>query len=146
MTELSSREPDFKKFVDVVATVWPAATIYPRGARFRVRDRDDLGELIPEFARGRTGTVVTVDGPVSLDGDIHRRKANVQAIPAVGLADVLDLLGVVVEMVHVVRYDDEPGVCVALSHKWMEPLPASAPPPSNALQSGRRKDTGTKDE
>lgn len=137
MTDLPSREPDFQKFVAIVAAVWPAATIYPRGTRFRVRDRDDVGELIPDIARGRTGTVVTVQGPVSLDGDIHRRKANVQEIPAVGLADVLDLLGVVVEMVHLVQYDDQPGVCVSLSHKWMEPLTDSEPPPTApTLQSG----------
>lgn len=124
MTDLPTGEPDFHKFVDVVATVWPTAAIYPRGARFKVRDTDARGELVPEFARGRTGTVITVDGPVLLGGDIHRRQANVQGIPAVHLAGVLDLLGVVVEMVHVVEYDDEPGVRAQLSHKWMQPLTA----------------------
>lgn len=131
MTDSQRHEPDLHKFVGVVAAVWPEATIYPPGARFKVRDRGDLGELIPIFARGRAGTVVTVDGPVSLAGDIQRRKANVEASSAVGLADVLDLLGVVVEMVHIVEYDDEPGVWVSLSHKWMEPLTAT-PLPSAA--------------
>lgn len=125
MTDLQNGEPDFQKFVDVVAKVWPTATVYPRGARFKVRDRDDRGERVPEFARGRTGTVVTVDGPALLGGDIHSRKADVRGIPAVHLAGVLELLGVVVEMVHVVEYDDEPGVCVQLSHKWMQPFKAS---------------------
>lgn len=99
----------------------------PQGARFRVRNHDDAGDLIPCFARGRTGTVVTVECPVVLADDIHGRKADVEGIVAIGLADVLDLLGVVVEMVHIVQYDDEPGVDVRLSHMWMEPLPQSAP-------------------
>ncbi|ETZ57005.1 hypothetical protein L840_3392 [Mycobacterium sp. MAC_011194_8550] len=115
-------EPDFGKFVELATAIWPGATIYPGGTRFRVRDHDDLGYSIPAFARGRTGTVVTVEGPVALSGDIHGRKADVEGISAIGLGDVLDLLGVIVEMVHVVEYDDDPGVAVRLSHLWMEPV------------------------
>ena len=126
VTDVSTAEPDFQKFMNAVAAVWPSATIYQRGTRFKVRDRDDLGYPIPDFARGRVGTVVTVDGPVLLAGDLHRRKANVEG--TVGLADVLDLLGVVAEMVHIVRYDDEPDVVGRLSHLWMEPLPAYRSP------------------
>lgn len=128
MTDCRTGQPDYSKFVALVAAVWPGATIYPRGARFGVRDRDDLGDSIPGFARGRTGTVVAVEGPVALSGDIHHRKADVEGVAAVGLADVFDLLDVVVEMIHIVQYDDQPGVDVRLSHMWMESLPESAQP------------------
>lgn len=47
----------------VDAAFRPGAMVYTDGARFRVRDRDDCGDLIPDFARGRAGTVVTVEGP-----------------------------------------------------------------------------------
>jgi hypothetical protein len=123
MTDLPSDGPDLRKFVALTAAVWPGATVYPPGARFRVRDLDELGDRIPDFVRGRSGTIVTVDGPVVVGGgDIHRRKVSVKGVDAVGFNDVLDLLGVVVEMVHVVQYDDEPGIRALLSHRWMEPL------------------------
>lgn len=88
----------------------PSAMVYTDGARFRVRDRDDYGDSIPDFARGRTGTVVTVEGPVALGGVSHRP---------------------VVEMIYTVQYDDAPGVDARLSHLWMEPLPH---PAYNTLQ------------
>ncbi|SHU67469.1 Uncharacterised protein [Mycobacteroides abscessus subsp. abscessus] len=97
----------------VDAAFRPGAMVYTDGARFRVRDRDDCGDSIPDFARGRTGTVVTVEGPVSLGGVSHRP---------------------VVEMIYTVQYDDAPGVYARLSHLWMEPLPR---PVHNALQASR---------
>lgn len=113
--------PDHSKFVTLVAAIWPGS-IYAPGARFRIRDDD----AVQTFARGRTGTVVTVEGPVALNRDFHGRKANVDGTSPVGLADVLDLLGIVVEMIHLVQYDDEPGVYGRLSHLWMEPVPLTA--------------------
>ncbi|WP_100481032.1 hypothetical protein [Mycobacteroides abscessus] len=91
----------------VDAALWPGAMVYTEGARFRVRDRDDRGDSIPVFARGRTGTVVTVEGPVALNCGFHG-------------------LDVVVEMIYLVHYDDERGVDTRLSHLWMEPLPDPA--------------------
>lgn len=96
----------------VDAAFRPGAMVYTDGARFRVRDRDDCGDLIPDFARGRAGTVVTVEGPVAL-GVSHRP---------------------VVEMIYTVQYDDAPGVYARLSHLWMEPVPR---PAHNALQANR---------
>jgi hypothetical protein len=115
---IENRGPDIRKFVDIIAAAWPGAAVYPPGARFRVRNRDRLGSPIPNAMRGRTGTVISVDGPVIL-GDI-RRQANVETLVAVGLPDVLRLLGVDIEMIHTVRYDDMPEGCERLSHTWME--------------------------
>lgn len=128
MIDATGHEPDIQLFMALAATLWPRATIYPPGARFTVPDRDEQGNSIPEFARGRTGTVVTVQGPVLLGGDdIHSRTANVAGIDTVELIDVLDLLGLTVEMVHLVEYDEEPGVHQRLSHMWMQQRATNTP-------------------
>lgn len=136
MIDATNHEPDIQMFMALATTLWPRATIYPPGARFKVPDCDEQANPIPEFARGRTGTVVTVQGPILLGGDdIHNRTADVAGIDTVGLIDVVDLLGVTVEMVHLVEYDEESGVHHRLSHMWMEPITITERPPAAGLRS-----------
>lgn len=120
--------PDIGKFAALLNAVWPAATIYPPGSRFRVRNRAVLGYPIPNALRGRTGTVISVDGPIALGGEILSRPADVKGIDRVGLADAANLMGVVIEMVHFVRYDDTPNSTERLSHTWMESESVRAQP------------------
>ncbi len=136
MIDATNHEPDIQMFMALAATLWPRATIYPPGARFKVPDFDMQGNPIPEIARGRTGTVVTVQGPVLLGGDdIHNRTANVAGIDTVELIDVLDRLGLTVEMVHLVEYDEESDVHQRLSHMYMEPITTAERPTMAGLRS-----------
>lgn len=118
--------PDIDKFVEIIGAIWPNATAYPPGARFRVRNCDRLGYPIPNDMRGRTGTVVAVDGPVTLGDGLASRLADTRELDAVRLCDVARLLGLEIEMIHVVSYDDEPDTNVRMSHTWMES--ESSPP------------------
>ncbi|OHU47295.1 hypothetical protein BKG82_26965 [Mycobacteroides chelonae] len=129
----TSSGPDVGKFAAIVNAVFPAATIYAAGARFRVRNIDALGYPIPNILRGRTGTVISVDGPVALAGEISSRSADVKDIDIVGLADVANLMGVVLEMVHIVRYDDTPDTVDRLSHTFIESESAPAQPDESWL-------------
>lgn len=119
--DTETAQPDINKFVAILATVWPGTSAYPPSARFRVPNRDRLGYPIPDAYRGRTGTVIAVDGPVMLGGDIAHRKTTFEMRTAIGLSDVARQLGVNVEMLHIVRYDDSPDVSERLSDTWMEP-------------------------
>lgn len=131
--------PDVSKFAAVVNAVWPAATIYPEGARFRIRNRDTLGYPIANGLRGRTGIVVSVDGPIALGGEIVSRSADVRDVDTVGLPDVADLMGLVIEMVHFVRYDDTPDRIDRLSHTWMESESVPAQPDDGWLYEQPRR-------
>lgn len=117
--------PDVDKFVNIIATVWPDVTVYPPGTRFRIRNRDRLGKSIPNNMRGRTGTVISVDGPVVL-GDL-RSWADVRDLAAVRLRDVASRIDLIIEMIHAVTFDDASGMPLKiplprqLSHTWMEP-------------------------
>lgn len=119
--------PDVDKFVEIIRAGWPDVTAYGHDARFRVRNRDRLGYPIPNDQRGRTGTVITVLGPVVIGGGLHAR-ADARNLDAVGLGDVARLLGLNIEMIHAVNFDDEPGTIVRLSHAWMEPESLPGPP------------------
>ncbi|WGI36195.1 hypothetical protein QDT91_29710 (plasmid) [Mycolicibacterium aubagnense] len=130
------QHPDVDKFAAIIGAIWPGVSLYGPGERFRIRNRDRLGHPIPNALRGRTGTVISVDGPVAL-GDLHR-KADVRNNATAGLGDIARLLGVEIEMVYFVSYDDEPdaidpdaGVLTEsgrLSHTWMEPESAPRQP------------------
>lgn len=125
----SDHRPDVDKFAAIIGAIWPRVATYGPGARFRIRNRDLFGNPIPNSMRGRTGTVISVDGPVAL-GSLHG-KADVRNLHAAGIGDIAGLLGVEIEMVHFVSYDDEPDAIDAdavvltelgrLSHTWMEP-------------------------
>lgn len=117
--------PDVGKFVDIIATIWPDVVAYPPGTRFRICDRDRRGIAVPKSMRGRTGTVIAEDGPVVV-GD-RRSRADVRDLTTVGLCDVASRIGVIIEMIHVVSFDEAPAAPLdmplprLLSHTWMEP-------------------------
>lgn len=133
MNDNEVRSPDIDKFAAIFGVIWPEATMYPPGARFRIRtDGDSLGYSIPNALRGRTGTVISVDGPVAL-GDLHR-SADAKNLTRIGLNAAAHLIDVNVEMIHFVSYDDETDAPERLSHTWMEPESAPLRPDKSWLR------------